>query len=68
MSAKRGAEPRSTLPRRRALWTTLLGPDRDYRDEGATGKARINRKARDESTASRLWEVSEELTGVRFLS
>jgi len=35
---------------------------------GRTGRARINAKARDEDTARRLWEVSESLTGVRFLT
>ena len=35
---------------------------------GVTGRAKINQKAQDEMTARRLWEVSERLTGVRFLS
>jgi len=35
---------------------------------GMTGRAKINSKAQDEDTARRLWEVSESLTGVRFLT
>jgi hypothetical protein len=28
----------------------------------------MSKKARDDESARRLWEVSEELTGVRYLS
>ena len=69
MSAKRGAE--ATLyaaTEEGALEHPYWGPTGIIEMRGATGKARINRKARDEATARRLWEVSEELTGVRFLS
>ena len=69
MSAKRGAE--ATLyaaTEEGALDHPYWGPTGIIEMRGATGRARINRKAMDESTARRLWEVSEELTGVRFLS
>lgn len=33
---------------------------------GSPGDARIARRARDRDTAERLWELSEDLTGVRF--
>ncbi|MEU5840757.1 oxidoreductase [Rhodococcus sp. NPDC047139] len=33
---------------------------------GAPGRAGIARRARDRESAARLWELSEELTGVRF--
>lgn len=35
---------------------------------GDTAPARINKKARDVETARRLWKLSEEMTGVRYLS
>ena len=69
MSAKKGAE--ATLyaaTEEGALDHPYCGPTGIIEMRGETGKARINRKARDEATASRLWDVSEELTGVRFLS
>jgi len=67
--AKRGAE--ATLyaaTEDDALDHPYWGPTGIIEMRGWTGKARINAKARDEETGRRLWEVSESLTGVRFLS
>lgn len=35
---------------------------------GKPGKARINKEARDSDKAKALWEISEAMTGVRYLS
>jgi NAD(P)-dependent dehydrogenase (short-subunit alcohol dehydrogenase family) len=43
-----------------------LGPNRLFETRGRPAPARIAPRARDRDTARRLWEVSEELTGVRF--
>jgi NAD(P)-dependent dehydrogenase (short-subunit alcohol dehydrogenase family) len=45
---------------------TYVGPDSFYEQRGHPARARISRAARDEEVAARLWEVSEELTGVKF--
>jgi NAD(P)-dependent dehydrogenase (short-subunit alcohol dehydrogenase family) len=45
---------------------TYVGPDSFYEQRGHPARARLSRAARDQETASRLWEVSEELTGVKF--
>lgn len=42
------------------------GPKRFFEMNGPPVRARINRRARDESVAARLWGVSESLTGVHF--
>jgi NAD(P)-dependent dehydrogenase (short-subunit alcohol dehydrogenase family) len=42
------------------------GPQGFRENRGHPGPARLQRLARDEDLAARLWEVSEELTGVRF--
>ena len=42
------------------------GPTGMMELKGPPGAARISVKAKDETVARRLWEVSEELTGVRF--
>ncbi|TNF22369.1 MAG: SDR family NAD(P)-dependent oxidoreductase [Deltaproteobacteria bacterium] len=44
------------------------GPCGPFELRGRPGRARIAPQARDEAVAQRLWSVSEELTGVRFLS
>jgi NAD(P)-dependent dehydrogenase (short-subunit alcohol dehydrogenase family) len=43
-----------------------IGPDGPGEFRGYPHVASPTRAARDEQTAKRLWEVSEELTGVRF--
>jgi NAD(P)-dependent dehydrogenase (short-subunit alcohol dehydrogenase family) len=45
---------------------TYWGPTALFGMRGAPGPAAPTKAARDEETARRLWEVSEELTGVRF--
>jgi NAD(P)-dependent dehydrogenase (short-subunit alcohol dehydrogenase family) len=45
---------------------TYIGPDGFHEQRGYPAVAGMIREARDESVARRLWEVSEELTGVRF--
>ncbi len=42
------------------------GPDRFFELKGAPKAAKIARSAKDIATAARLWQVSEELTGVKF--
>ncbi|MDV3458284.1 SDR family oxidoreductase [Sphingomonas sp. HF-S4] len=42
------------------------GPDRLSETRGYPAEARIPRQALDGSVASRLWEVSQQLAGVRF--
>jgi NAD(P)-dependent dehydrogenase (short-subunit alcohol dehydrogenase family) len=69
MPAKRGAE--ATLyaaTEKDALEYPYWGPTGMIEMRGMTGRAKINSKAQDEDTARRLWEVSESLTGIRFLT
>jgi NAD(P)-dependent dehydrogenase (short-subunit alcohol dehydrogenase family) len=42
------------------------GPSRFFELVGSPGPARIPRRARDAQAATRLWELSERLTGVSF--
>jgi NAD(P)-dependent dehydrogenase (short-subunit alcohol dehydrogenase family) len=42
------------------------GPDGLFGTTGGPGPARMSRRARDESVAARLWDVSEQLTGVTY--
>jgi hypothetical protein len=42
------------------------GPDGFYELKGQVTNARIAQKAKDMAAAKRLWQVSEELTGVRW--
>lgn len=66
-------------PARLGAWPTLLaatderavsggyyGPTGFFDARGAVGDAQIERRARDEAVAKRLWEVSEELVGERL--
>jgi NAD(P)-dependent dehydrogenase (short-subunit alcohol dehydrogenase family) len=64
-SAEAGAQP--------VLYAATLadppaysGPQGFRESRGRPGPARLQRLARDEDLAARLWEVSEERTGVRF--
>jgi len=45
---------------------TYAGPDGMLEQGGHPKRVSPNRAARDEEAARRLWEVSEEMTGVRF--
>lgn len=69
MSAKKGAE--ATLfaaTNQTATEYIYWGPTGIIEMRGRTGKAKINKKAQDKNTAKRLWSISEEMTGVKFLS
>ena len=69
MSAKKGAE--ATLfaaTNQKATEYIYWGPTGIIEMRGRTGKAKINKKAQDKDTAKRLWSISEEMTGVKFLS
>ena len=44
------------------------GPTALLETRGRTGRARVNPVARDIDAARRLWALSEEMTGVRYLS
>ena len=69
MPAKKGAE--ATLyaaTEEDALEYPYWGPTGIIEMRGDTGRSRISPKALDEQTAVKLWEVSEELTGVKYLS
>jgi hypothetical protein len=68
-SAKHGAEP--TL--RAALDTQLkggefLGPDGFLQYRGKAVLVKSNAVSYDLTKAQKLWEVSEKMTGIRFLS
>lgn len=45
---------------------TFYGPDGVGHFTGSSAPQRVYRAATDETAASRLWDVSEDLTGVRF--
>jgi len=45
---------------------TFVGPDGFAEQRGHPKPVTPSGRARDEATARRLWEVSEELTGVRY--
>lgn len=45
---------------------TYVGPDGIAEQRGHPKPVRSSRAARDEEVAARLWEVSEQLTGVKF--
>jgi hypothetical protein len=42
------------------------GPQQFFELKGPVGEAKIGKRAREIDIASRLWEVSEQLTGVRW--
>jgi NAD(P)-dependent dehydrogenase (short-subunit alcohol dehydrogenase family) len=46
---------------------SYTGPQRLGQSRGAIGPARLSRLARDERLAARLWSLSEELTGFRYV-
>ena len=43
-----------------------IGPDGFLGQRGYPHKARSSKRSHDEGTAQRLWEVSEELSGVAY--
>ena len=69
MEAERGALPTlyaATAPE--AEPGGYYGPDGFYEMRGDPAPAKVMPQAQDEETARRLWETSEELTDVRYLS
>jgi NAD(P)-dependent dehydrogenase (short-subunit alcohol dehydrogenase family) len=44
----------------------VFGPDGPLELRGAPKRVAVSRRARDRGVAERLWEVSEEKTGVRY--
>ncbi|QKD02932.1 oxidoreductase [Mesorhizobium loti] len=42
------------------------GPQGLFEMKGAVGEARIGKRAQDNAVAARLWDVSQDLTGVRW--
>ena len=46
--------------------STYIGPDGPAEARGNPRIVGCSSAARDEVTARRLWEISEQLTGVRF--
>jgi len=45
---------------------TYVGPDGFFEQRGHPKPVGSSPAARDENTAAKLWEVSEQLTGVKF--
>jgi NAD(P)-dependent dehydrogenase (short-subunit alcohol dehydrogenase family) len=45
---------------------TYIGPDGFLEQRGHPARVSPNRAAQDEDVARRLWQISEEMTGVRF--
>lgn len=44
-----------------------IGPDSFFEQRGHPVKVKANDQAHDQATARKLWEVSEELTGVKYV-
>jgi NAD(P)-dependent dehydrogenase (short-subunit alcohol dehydrogenase family) len=66
-SAEMGALPTLYAATRPGLESgTYVGPDGFLEQRGHPKRVSPNRTAQDENVARRLWEVSEQMTGVRF--
>lgn len=69
MSAEQGSLPAIfASTEQEALTYPYWGPAGGQEIRGWTGKAKINKKAKDKSVAKRLWDVSCELTSVDYLN
>jgi NAD(P)-dependent dehydrogenase (short-subunit alcohol dehydrogenase family) len=67
-SADMGALPSLYAATMRGLPSgTYVGPDKLFETRGHPKIVSASKAAHDEAAASRLWEVSQELTGVRYL-
>ena len=64
-SARRGAEP-TLYAATAADPGSYTGPQWLRESRGPAGPARVGALARDEELAGKLWQVSEDLTGVRY--
>ncbi len=65
-SAERGARPTLYAATAELPGGSFVGPDGFQEMRGEPTLVKPTRAARDPETARRLWDVSEELTGVRF--
>jgi NAD(P)-dependent dehydrogenase (short-subunit alcohol dehydrogenase family) len=66
MDAVRGARTTLYAATAQIAGGTFIGPDGFKEMRGEPAIVKPTRAARDPETAHRLWEVSEELTGVRY--
>lgn len=64
-SAAKGANP-TLYAATTAEPGSYTGPQRFREQRGPVGPARLSRAARDEELGRRLWQLSEDLTGVRY--
>lgn len=65
-SPKDGAKPTLWAALGPAVGGDYFGPQRMREAKGEPGKAKIEPQAQDESVAKRLWEVSEQRTGIQY--
>jgi hypothetical protein len=65
-SAERGALPTVYAATADIPGGSFVGPDGFQEMRGEPKVVRATRAARDPDSARRLWEISEQLTGVRF--
>lgn len=65
-SAQAGANP-TLYAATEAEPGSYTGPQSLRESRGAVGPAKVSRLARDENLAAKLWDVSEQLTGVEFV-
>lgn len=64
-SARAGANP-TLFAATLAEPNSYSGPQRMRETRGPVGPAKLSRAARDEALAAKLWDLSEDLTGVEF--
>jgi NAD(P)-dependent dehydrogenase (short-subunit alcohol dehydrogenase family) len=64
-SGASGANP-TLFAATEALPGSYSGPQALHESRGAVGPAKVSRLAQDVALASKLWDVSEKLTGVRY--
>lgn len=68
-SAEKGAQPTLKAALDKELsGGSYIGPDGFREMKGKPAEAEIARQAKNKETAAKLWAVSEDLTGIKFLS
>ncbi len=68
-SAEKGALPiLCAATDRNIKGGNYIGPKRLFESRGSPKKVQSNKQSHNEEDARKLWEISEELTGVKFLS
>jgi NAD(P)-dependent dehydrogenase (short-subunit alcohol dehydrogenase family) len=65
-SARNGARPTIHAVTADLPGGSYVGPDGPFEVHGAPKLVRASRRAHDAATARRLWQISEQLTGVQF--